>query len=140
MMLDEDIVAVSPTTVWRVLHHAGRLHRWGTKTRKGTGFEQPLKPHEHWHIDVSYVNICGTFYYLCSILDGCSRSIVHWDLRESMREADIEIVLQKARERYPEARPRANAYNIVDRFPAVGFHTNRLHSGPLYTVTYASQP
>lgn len=111
MMLDEDIVAVSPTTVWRVLHHAGRLHRWGTKTRKGTGFEQPLKPHEHWHIDVSYVNICGTFYYLCSILDGCSRSIVHWDLRESMREADIEIVLQKARERYPEARPRANSDN-----------------------------
>jgi hypothetical protein len=32
-----------------------------------------------WHIDVSYLNIAGTFYYLCSVLDGFSRSIVHWD-------------------------------------------------------------
>ena len=111
MMLDEDVVAVSPTTVWRVLHHAGRLRRWGTKTSKGLGFQQPLTPHEHWHIDVSYVNIRGTFYYLCSVLDGCSRYIVHWDLRESMKEADIEIVLQKARELYPDARPRVISDN-----------------------------
>lgn len=107
MMLDEDVVAASPVTVWRVLSKAGLLGRWNTKpTGKGKGFKQPLKPHEHWHIDVSYVNIRGTFYYLCSILDGCSRYIVHWDLRESMTEADIEVVLQKARELHPGARPR----------------------------------
>src|ERR1051326_4548406 len=29
------------------------------------------------------LNIGGTFYYLCSILDGYSRYIVNWDLRES---------------------------------------------------------
>src|ERR1019366_1075256 len=29
-----------------------------------------------------------------------------WDLRESMTEADIEIILQGAKENYPEARPR----------------------------------
>ena len=67
---------------------------------------QPLKPHAHWHIDVSYVNICGTFYYLCSILDGCSRYIVHWELRESMTEDDVEIILQRAREQFPDASPR----------------------------------
>lgn len=106
MMLDDDVVAVSPTTVWRVLSQAGLLQRWNAKTRKGTGFQQPLQAHEHWHIDISYVNIQGTFYYLCSILDGCSRYIVHWDIRESMSETDIELVLQRARERYPEARPR----------------------------------
>jgi len=55
---------------------------------------------------VSYINISGTFYYLCSILDGCSRYIVNWDLRESMTEANIEIILQAAKEKYPEARPR----------------------------------
>jgi transposase InsO family protein len=58
------------------------------------------------HIDVSYINVSGTFYYLCSILDGYSRSIVHWDLRESMTEAEIEVILQRAREKYPEAKPR----------------------------------
>jgi putative transposase len=106
MMLDEDVVAASPTTVWRVLHQAGLLRRWNEKTKKGTGFQQPLQPHEHWHVDISYVNICGTFYYLCTILDGCSRYIVHWDIRESMTEADIELVLQKAKELWPKASPR----------------------------------
>ena len=72
---------------------------------------QPLRPHEHWHMDVSYINICGTFYYLCAVLDGCSRFIVHWELREQMREPDIEIVLQRARELFPAARPRVISDN-----------------------------
>ena len=107
MMLDADVVAVSPSSVWRVLGNAGLLKKWnGKDSRKGTGFEQPLKPQQHWHIDVSYINICGTFYYLCSVLDGFSRFIVHWDLRESMTEADIEIILQSAKEQYSDAKPR----------------------------------
>jgi len=53
-----------------------------------------------------YINLQGTFYYLCSVLDGFSRYLVAWDLRESMTEQHVEIVLQRARERFPEARPR----------------------------------
>ena len=106
MMLDADVVAVSPATVWRVLKQAGLLSQWKSKpSRKGTGFEQPLQPHQHWHIDVSYINLCGTFYYLCSVLDGFSRFLEHWDLRESMREADIEVILQRTQEKYTEAKP-----------------------------------
>lgn len=107
MMLDEDVAAVSPSSVWRVLGDAGLLKRWnGKKSKKGTGFVQPLKAHEHWHIDVSYINICGTFYYLCGVLDGFSRAIVHWEIRESMVESEIEIILQRAKEKHPEATPR----------------------------------
>jgi putative transposase len=40
------------------------------------------------------------------VLDGYSRFIVHWDLRESMTEAAIEVILQRAQEKYPEAKPR----------------------------------
>jgi putative transposase len=106
-MLDAGIVAVSPSSVWRVLSQAGLLLKWnGKPSKKGTGFEQPLAAHQHWHIDVSYINISGTFYYLCSILDGFSRYIVNWDLRERMTEADIEIIMQGAKEKYPAARPR----------------------------------
>src|SRR5436190_2211196 len=119
MMLDADIVAVSPTSVWRVLGQAGLLSKWnGKPSKKGTGFEQPLAVHQHWHIDVSYINISGTFYYLCSILDGCSRYIVNWDLRESMTEADIEIILERAKEIHPEAQPRIisdNEPQLVDK-------------------------
>jgi hypothetical protein len=65
-------------SVWRVLKQAGLLSRWkGKWSRKGTGFEQPLEPHQHWHVDVSYINLSGTFYYLCSVLDGSSRFLVH---------------------------------------------------------------
>jgi len=108
MMLDADRLAVSPATVYRVLKDAGVLRRWNpnTHSRKGRGFEQPVKPHEHWHIDISYLNIQGTFYYLCSILDGFSRFLVEWDIRESMTERDVEILLQRARERFPNATPR----------------------------------
>jgi transposase InsO family protein len=107
MMMDADIVAVSPSSVYRLLSDANLLTRWNSKaSKKGTGFNQPLQPHEHWHIDISYINICGTFYYLCSVLDGFSRYIVHWDIRESMKEADVEIILQRAREKYPDAQPR----------------------------------
>ena len=107
MMMDGNIVAASPATVYRVLKTAGCFERWNrTDSRKGKGFEQPLRSHEHWHVDISYVNICGTFYYLISVLDGCSRYLVHWELRESMTEADVEITLQRAKEAFPEARPR----------------------------------
>ena len=107
MMIDADIVAVSPSSVYRVLLNAGLLNRWNrTQSKKGTGFTQPLKPHEHWHVDISYINISGTFYYMCSILDGFSRYIVHWDIRESMTESDVEIILQRAKEKFPDAQPR----------------------------------
>lgn len=107
MMMDDNIVAVSPASTYRVLSQAGLLRRWnGKPSKKGTGFVGPLSPHEHWHMDISYLNICGTFYYLCSILDGFSRYIVHWDIRESMTELDVEIILQQAKEKFPGVCPR----------------------------------
>ena len=107
MMMDQDLVAVSPSSVYRVLRDAGLMRPWnGKPSRKGTGFVQPPAPHEHWHVDISYINIWGTFYYLCSQLDGCSRYIVNWNIREAMTEGDVEIILQRAHEKYPEAKPR----------------------------------
>jgi len=107
MMLDADLVAVSPSSVYRVLKQAGLLRIWNReKSKKGTGFNQPSAPHHHWHVDVSYINICGTFYYFCGLLDGFSRFIVHWEIRESMTESDIEIIIQRAKEVFPDARPR----------------------------------
>jgi len=112
IMLDRDIVAVSASSVYRVLKEAGLLQRWERKpSKKGTGFDQPSTPHEHWHIDISYLNIGGTFYYLCSILDGYSRYLVHWEIRESMTEFDVEIVVQRALEHFPGVTPRVISDN-----------------------------
>ena len=107
MMLDADTVAVSPSSVYRVLRQAGRLDRWNPgSSSRGKGFAQPDAPHRHWHVDIAYLNLAGTFYYLIAVLDGYSRYLIHWEIRESMTEADVELVLQRARERFPEARPR----------------------------------
>ncbi len=107
MMLDESVAAVSPSSVYRTLKSAGKLRKWAKKpSKKGKGFKQPRKVHEHWHIDISYINLAGTFYYLCSVLDGYSRYIIHWEIREQMTEADVEIILLRAKERFPNERPR----------------------------------
>jgi putative transposase len=108
MMLDKGLVAVSPATTYRVLSNAGLLKRWNDKktSAKGSGFTQPLKPHEHWHIDISYLNLCGTFYYFIGILDGCSRYMVHWDIRASMTEDDVALVIERAKEKFPGVTPR----------------------------------
>ena len=107
MMRDAHVVALSPSSVYRVLAGAGLLglRNW-SPSKKGAGFVQPLAPHEHWHVDVSYINICGTLYDLCSVWDGCSRCIVHWEIREPMKAADIETILERAKEKPPQARPR----------------------------------
>jgi putative transposase len=107
MMLDRDVVAASPSSVYRVLKAAGRIGRSTNQpSKKGTGFHQPEKPHQHWHLDISYVNLHGTFYYLTTVLDGYSRYIVHWEIRRSMTEQDELVVLQRAKEKYPNETPR----------------------------------
>ena len=107
MMLDADVVAASPSSAYRVLLRAGAIKPRDHKpSLKGEGFQQPLRAHEHWHVDITYINVAGTFFYLCSLLDGYSRFIVHWEIRESMTEADVETIIQRARERFPGARPR----------------------------------
>jgi transposase InsO family protein len=107
MMLDADVVACSPSSVYRVLKKAGLLAgQTPNVTKKGTGFVQPLKPHQEWHIDFSYLNIAGTFYFLCGILDGYSRYLVHFEIREKMEEIDVETILQRAREKFPGVTPK----------------------------------
>jgi len=107
MMLDAAVVACSPASVYRVLKKAGLLAgSTPTLTKKGTGFVQPLRPHQEWHVDISYLNIAGTFYFLCSILDGYSRFLVHWEIRDKMEEIDVETILQRAHEQFPGEHPR----------------------------------
>jgi len=107
MMLDTDVVAMSPSSVYRVLRDAGLLkRRHGKPSLKGKGFQQPLRPHEHWHVDISYINVAGTFFYLCSLLDGCSRFLVHWEIRTSMTEMEVATIVQRGRERFPGVFPR----------------------------------
>jgi putative transposase len=108
MMLDENVVAVSPSSVYRTLKKAGMLNRWNkVKTSsKGKGYKQPCTTHSEWHIDIKYVNFRGTFLFLISIIDGYSRYITHHELRTHMQEFDVELTVQRALEKYPGIKPR----------------------------------
>lgn len=135
MMLDEDVAAASPSSVYRTLRAAGVLDRSNRNiSRKGTGFKQPSAPHRHWHIDIAYVNLAGTFFYLCTVLDGYSRFIVEWELRESMKETDVEMILQRAQEQFPDASPRIISDN-GPQFVARDFKTFIRLSGMTHVRT-----
>jgi putative transposase len=140
MMLDANVVAASPATVYRVLKAHGRLKRWPRRaSKKGTGFKQPSSPHAHWHIDIAYLNIRGTFYYLCTILDGFSRYVVHWEIRTSMTEQDVEIIMQRAREAFPTAKPRIISDN-GPQFVARDFKQFIREAGMQHVRTSPSYP
>ena len=108
MMLDADIVAVSPSSVWRVLGQAGLLAKWnGKPSKKGTGFEQPPGGASSTGTSMFPTSTSAARSTTCAACwTATAGYIVHWDLRESMTEADIEIILQRAKEKYPEAKPR----------------------------------
>jgi len=106
-MLDLDIVAVSESSVYRVLRDAGLIpSRTQTVSSKGTGFVQPLALHEHWHTDISYLWEFGHRAYLISVLEGRSRAILHHKVLHTMKTGDVELVLQRTQELYPGITPR----------------------------------
>ena len=43
---------------------------------------------------------------MCSLLDGYSRYIVHWEIRQSMTHDDVQTIIQRAREKFPGETPR----------------------------------
>ena len=58
-----------------------------------------------YHLDISYINFRGTFVYLVCLIDGFSRYIVHFELRTSVEALDIEILMERARSKYPGESP-----------------------------------
>lgn len=116
-MLDNDIVALSPSTVYRILKVEGLLRSWEVSggSLKGTGFDQPTRIHQHWHTDIKYVNFHSAFLFLISVFDGFSRYNLHheWstamvlhELCTQMEEYHVELTIQRALEKFPGYNPR----------------------------------
>jgi hypothetical protein len=78
MMVDKDIAYLSPSSVYRILVNATLNNKWRRPAGepKKVGFDQPTRVHEHWHTDISYLNIKGTFVYLICVIDEYFRSIL----------------------------------------------------------------
>ncbi len=106
--IDANDFACSASTVYRVLRGTGLLQKFKPKNRskKGNGYKQPTAVHQEWHTDIKYINFNGVFIYFIGVIDGYSRYIVHHEIRMTMNEYDVEIVIQRALEKFPEYRPK----------------------------------
>jgi hypothetical protein len=102
MMVDEDIVYLSPSTVYRILDKHDLLYRW-KRPEPGQGRRVPeaTYPNEVWHIDLMYLWVRGRWYFLVTLLDSYSRYIVHWELVLSMRAEEVAEITATALERVP---------------------------------------
>ena len=66
---------------------------------------QPTRPHQHWHLDISYINFKGSFVYLVALIDGYSRYLVHHEIKTSVQALDTEILMERALEKFPGEKP-----------------------------------
>lgn len=107
LMVDKNVAYVRPSTVYNILKRNDLFPKWAaSKETHKKGFEQPSAPNEQWHTDFSYVRVCGVYYYFACILDGFSRKILVWDLFPTMESLNIEILVMRAKELYPDSHAR----------------------------------
>jgi len=140
-MIDRNIACVSAGSVYNVLKAAKLTHKWAEPAElKKKGFEQPTAVHEQWHIDFSYIRVCGIFYYFVGILDGYSRKILNWRLCETMEGINAEVLVAETKELYPEAKePRVISDN-GGQFTSKDFKELLLLLELEHTCTSANHP
>jgi transposase InsO family protein len=120
-MVDEEVVFLSPSTVYRILKGENLVCPWRRRTKRTREEdEKAQRPDEMWATDLMYVVIGGRTYYLVTFLDEYSRLIVHHALVSSMDGITVSVEAQAAIERLlkerggelpPQGMPRMRSDN-----------------------------
>jgi len=77
--------------------------------------------------------------FLVAVIDGYSRFIVHHALRAAMEEKDVELVVQRALDRFPSQSPRIIS-DRVTQFVAKDFNNFIRYAGLSHTFTSVGYP
>jgi transposase InsO family protein len=102
-MVDEDVVCLSASTIYRILREAGLVCPWRRRLkRQRLAAEKPSRPNEKWVTDLMQVVIAGGVYYLISFMDEYSRFIVHHELVLSMDGVTVSLAAQSAIDTLPK--------------------------------------
>jgi putative transposase len=104
-MIDEDVVCLAPSSVYRILSAEGLIEPWSMPVVRHRG-ELPARPvrvNELWQTDLRYVRVNRKNYYLLAFLDVFSRYVVHHELLEMMDGLSVSNAAQTALEKLPEA-------------------------------------
>ena len=100
-MVDEEVVCLSMSTVYRILKGENLVCPWRRRTKRTRQDEEKAqRPDEMWATDLMYVMIGGRTYYLVTFLDEYSRLIVHHALVSSMDGITVSVEAQAAVERF----------------------------------------
>lgn len=83
------------------------------------GVFQPATPDTTWYGDITYIWVGGRFWYLATVIDGCTKEIVGWAFADHMRTELIADAMHRAVRRRGGRIP-----------PGVVFHSDR---GSQYT-------
>ncbi len=107
MMIDENIVSVDESSVYRVLSEADLLYRYKRADRSDGQYRfRPTDPNQQWHTDVMYIWVVGCWYFLVSFIDAYSRYVVHHKLMLELNGRAMATELQAALDANPGAHPR----------------------------------
>jgi transposase InsO family protein len=101
-MVDEDVVYVSNSTVYRILREAKLVCPWSRRTkRRREETEKASRADQIWATDIKYVWVGDRHYFLVCFLDEYSRYIVHHELLLGMDGASVSVAAQAALETLP---------------------------------------
>lgn len=114
MMIDQNIVYTSPSTVYRYLKSEGLLMRWAESRTLGPRPSLPTEPNQKWHTDLMILEIDGINYYYQGIIDAYSRYIIAWDIHTEGTALNTSLLLQEAYDKSPEG---INPVVIADNGP-----------------------
>jgi transposase InsO family protein len=103
-MVDEDVVYVSQSTVYRIPKDENLVCPWRRRKKRLRGDKEKAgRPDQVRATDLKYVTVAGRSYYLISFLDEYSRYIVNHELLPSMDGHSVSTAAQAALETLPRS-------------------------------------
>ncbi len=99
-MVDEDVVCLSPTTVYRILKEEGLLRGWdrSRERKEHRPCGRATRPDERWQTDICYIGTGKRKYYLVTFVDEYSRYLVHAEVMVTMDGESVSWSAQRALE------------------------------------------
>jgi len=96
-MVDEDVVCLSPSTVYRILKEAKLVCPWRRRSKRRRVEEEKAKrPNERWATDLMYLLVNGRRYFYIGFIDEYSRYLVHQELLRSMDGPTVSLAAAAA--------------------------------------------
>jgi putative transposase len=144
-MVDEGVVYLSPSTVYRILKTANLVCPWRRRSkRRREDAEKATRPDERWATDVMQIEVGTGSYFVVTFLDEYSRYLVHYAVEPSMDGITVSTAAQAAIDTLPRgedgqpmAKPEIRSDNgsgyiskefkVVLRENGLGHHRIRPH-------------